>query len=122
MVQMTTLCLVGPFTNSSGSGYYTVDEYKEILKYAKARHIKVIPEIDMPGHSHAAIISMEGRHRSHGNDEYTLIDRQDKSAYLSIQQFRMNSMNPCIESTYHFIEHVVRELIAMHKVSFLLIS
>ena len=107
----------GPFTNSSGSGYYTVDEYKQILKYAKARHIEVIPEIDMPGHSHAAIMSMEARHRDKGDDEYTLIDREDKSRYLSVQQFRMNSLNPCIESTYHFIDHVVKELVAMHKVS-----
>ncbi|KAI0210574.1 N,N'-diacetylchitobiase [Lamellibrachia satsuma] len=105
----------GPFTNSSGSGYYTVDDYKEILKYAKARHIKVIPEIDMPGHSHAAIMSMEGRHRSHGDDEYTLIDHHDNSTYLSVQQFHMNSLNPCLESTYHFIEHIVRALVDMHK-------
>ena len=109
----------GPFTNSSGSGYYTVDDYKEILKYAKARHIKVIPEIDMPSHSHAAIMSMEGRHRNRGDDEYTLIDHHDNSTYLSVQQFHMNSLNPCLESTYHFIEHIVKALVDMHKVSLL---
>merc|ERR1712227_54246 len=32
-----------------GSGYYTVAEYKEILQYAKDRHITVLPEFDMPG-------------------------------------------------------------------------
>lgn len=36
-------------------GYYTQDEVKEIVQYAADRHITVIPEIEMPGHSSAAI-------------------------------------------------------------------
>jgi hexosaminidase len=39
------------------SGYYTQAQYKEIQKYAKDRHIVVIPEIEMPGHSYAALSS-----------------------------------------------------------------
>ena len=35
-------------------GYYTKDDVREILAYAKERHITVIPEIEMPGHSEAA--------------------------------------------------------------------
>ena len=38
-----------------GSGFYTRAEYAEILRYAAARHIEVIPEIEMPGHARAAI-------------------------------------------------------------------
>ncbi len=34
---------------------YTIDELKEVVAYAKERHIEVIPEIDMPGHMVAAI-------------------------------------------------------------------
>ena len=45
----------GPTNVGSGSGYYTKEQYKEILLYAKQRHIEVIPEIDMPGHGHAFI-------------------------------------------------------------------
>lgn len=37
------------------SGYYTQDEIKEIVAYAADRHILVVPEIEMPGHSSAAI-------------------------------------------------------------------
>ena len=36
-------------------GYYTQDQIKEIVDYAKARFITIIPEIEMPGHSQAAI-------------------------------------------------------------------
>ncbi|SPE52090.1 Beta-hexosaminidase [Streptomyces netropsis] len=36
-------------------GYYTQDDMREIVAYAAERHITVVPEIDMPGHSQAAI-------------------------------------------------------------------
>lgn len=36
-------------------GYYTQEEIKEIIRYAKERYITVIPEIEMPGHSSAAL-------------------------------------------------------------------
>ncbi len=41
--------------NMRYGGYYTQDEIKEIVRYAADRHITVIPEIEMPGHSSAAI-------------------------------------------------------------------
>ncbi|MEQ6122463.1 beta-N-acetylhexosaminidase [Reichenbachiella sp. MALMAid0571] len=36
-------------------GYYTQQEIKEIVEYASKRHITIVPEIEMPGHSSAAI-------------------------------------------------------------------
>lgn len=39
------------------SGFYTQEEIKEIIAYAKERHINIVPEIEMPGHSSAAIAS-----------------------------------------------------------------
>ncbi len=41
--------------NQAHSGYYTQEEIKEVVQYAKERFIEVIPEIEMPGHSSAAI-------------------------------------------------------------------
>ncbi|MDE7388722.1 MAG: family 20 glycosylhydrolase, partial [Muribaculaceae bacterium] len=38
-----------------GPHYFTVEELKEVVAYAKERHIEVIPEVDMPGHMEAAI-------------------------------------------------------------------
>lgn len=36
-------------------GYYTQDEVREVIAFAKARHINIIPEIELPGHAQAAI-------------------------------------------------------------------
>lgn len=38
-------------------GFYTQDEIREVVDYARQRHIDVIPEIEMPGHAQAAIAS-----------------------------------------------------------------
>jgi N-acetyl-beta-hexosaminidase len=38
-------------------GFYTQEEIREIVNYAKERHITIVPEIEMPGHSTAAIAS-----------------------------------------------------------------
>lgn len=41
--------------NTPYGGFYTQEEIKEVVQYAKERYIEVIPEIEMPGHSSAAI-------------------------------------------------------------------
>lgn len=38
-------------------GYYTKDEIREVVQYAAERHVEVIPEIELPGHSQAALAS-----------------------------------------------------------------
>ncbi len=53
----------GPSEAGSGNGYYTRDEFISLLKFATARHIEVIPEIDMPGHARAAVKAMQERYR-----------------------------------------------------------
>ncbi len=46
--------------NKRYGGYYTQSQVKEIVQYAADRHITVVPEIEMPGHSSAAIASYPG--------------------------------------------------------------
>ena len=36
-------------------GFYTQDDIREVVAYAKARYVNVVPEIEMPGHSRAAL-------------------------------------------------------------------
>lgn len=96
-----------------GSGFYSRADYIEILRYAAARHIEVIPEIEMPGHARAAIKAMAARARA-GDPQYLLSDPADTSVYTSAQGYHDNVMNPALESTYAFIERVVDDLAAMH--------
>ena len=114
----------GPSRDTVGNGYYTVSDYKEILRYAAARHIQVIPSMDMPGHSRAAIKSMAARYNSlkaQGKVEqakqYLLHDVEDSTVYSSIQFYNDNTINACMDSSYDFISKVVDELAVMHAVS-----
>ena len=114
----------GPYRdgeNNYGTGHYTRDDFIEILRYAKARHIKVIPELNFPGHARAAIKAMEARYRrlmKEGREdeanEYRLIDPEDKSEYLSAQSFTDNVVSVARESTYRFYEKVVDEIAEMY--------
>ncbi|TDE11666.1 family 20 glycosylhydrolase [Dyadobacter psychrotolerans] len=115
----------GPFANAKdkyGSGFYTKADFIEILKYADERHIKVIPELNFPGHALAAIKSMEARYerlmkegKEKEANEYRLIDPEDKSEYLSAQAYKNNVVSVARESTYHFFEKVVDEMAKMYK-------
>lgn len=108
-------------TTERNSGYYSVDDYIDILHYADARQIEVIPSLDMPGHSRAAIVSMNARYNRLMKAEkpeeakrYLLTEFEDKSQYRSIQHYNDNTLNPCLPSTYTFIEEVLEQLISMH--------
>ncbi len=65
-------------TNVRYGGFYTKDELKEIVQYAADRYITVIPEIEMPGHSSAAIASYPNL--SCFSDESTIIPGEFVSA------------------------------------------
>ncbi|XP_052764594.1 beta-hexosaminidase-like [Mya arenaria] len=112
----------GPFANTSGSGYYTKNDYRDILRFANTHFVTVIPEFDMPGHSHAAIVSMEQRYRKYieaGNqtaaEEFRIIDPDDTTFYTSNQNWRDDVINPCIESTYALIGKVMEKVNALHE-------
>ncbi|MFI2811560.1 family 20 glycosylhydrolase [Microbulbifer sp. JSM ZJ756] len=121
-----TRCLLpqlgsGPGTDNNGSGHFTVDDYIEIVRYAAARHIEVIPEFDMPAHARAAVVSMEARYQRLADEspgkagEYRLVDPEDDTRYLSVQFYDDSYINPCIDSTYAFVGKVLREVQAMHE-------
>lgn len=110
----------GPFVNhpgNHGTGYYSTEDFIEILRYAADRHIEVIPEIDVPGHSRAAIKSMLSRYhrlKEQGKDkeaeQYLLTDLDDPSEYTSVQNYDDNAINPCRTSTYTFMDKVIGEI------------
>jgi hexosaminidase len=51
-------------------GFYTQDDIRELVAYAKARFVNILPEIDMPGHSLAAVVSYPELSLTDGADKY----------------------------------------------------
>jgi len=105
-----------------GSGYLSRSAFIDLLKFARAHHVQVIPEINFPGHARAAIYAMETRYdrlMKEGKEEeaewYRLIDPQDESVYNSAQNFNDNVICVCKEGPYRLFETVVDEVIDMYR-------
>lgn len=111
----------GPDRNTPVNGYLSQADYIEILKAAQARGIEVIPSFDMPGHSRAAIHSMEARYRkltAEGRkaeaEQFRLAEPADTTQYRSVQNYNDNTLNVCLESTYRFIDAVMDDIAKLH--------
>jgi hexosaminidase len=98
------LTSIGGKTQIDGGqgGFYTQEQYSDIVKYAQDRYITIIPEIDMPGHAYAALSS------------YAELNCDGKIRDL-FNQKNMKSNTFCTkkEITYKFIDDVMKELAAM---------
>lgn len=81
-------------------GFFTKQQIKEVVEYAKAREIAVIPEIDIPGHARALIMALP----------HLLREADDKSEYVSIQQYQDNVLNPGLPGTYQVLETILDEV------------
>ena len=111
----------GPDRDTPVNGYLSRADYIEILKAAKARGIEVIPSFDMPGHSRAAMRSMEARYRrlmaagqAAKAQEFRLVEPADTTQYRSVQNYNDNTLNVCLPSTYRFIDAVVDDIATLH--------
>ena len=83
-------------------GYFTQEDYKEIIDYAQERYIEVIPEIDMPGHTNAALAS------------YPELNCNDEAPDLYTgTEVGFSSFCTDKEVTYKFIDDVIGELAAI---------
>ncbi|MEZ9230566.1 beta-N-acetylhexosaminidase [Vibrio amylolyticus] len=85
------------------SGFYSQEQIKEIIAFAQQRGITIIPEIDVPGHSRAAIKALPE----------LLVDPDDQSEYRSIQNYSDNVLSPGLSGTYTFLEKVLEEVAAL---------
>ena len=96
-----SLTAIGGSTQVGGGagGFYTQDEYKEIVAYAQSRYITIVPEIDMPGHTNAALASIPELN----------CDRVSPPLYTGI---RVGFSALCVDSAaiYPVLEDIVREI------------
>ena len=83
----------------NGGGFYTQEEYKEIVDYARRRYIMIVPEIDTPGHTNAALASYAELNASEEAPEL----------YEGIA-VGFSTLNIHSAVTYQFLDDVIREL------------
>jgi hexosaminidase len=97
------LTTVGGQTAIGGArtGFYTQEQYADIVAYAKSRYITVVPEIDMPGHINAALVSYPD----------LKCDRVPPEPFTIVGGSK-NTLCVTRDSTYTFVGDVVREITA----------
>ena len=99
-----------------GNGYFTRAQFIELLKYARAHGVRIIPEIETPGHARAAIVAMKNRAMSNPTaEQFRLWDDKNESVFTSAQSYHDNVLNVASDDVYRFIDRVVEELQKMYK-------
>src|SRR5262249_35021649 len=82
-------------------GFYTKEDYREIVAYAGDRFITVVPEIDLPGHTNAALAS------------YPQLAAESTVERYTGTGVGFSALRPDLEVTYAFLENVLGELAAL---------
>lgn len=89
------------FDKMPHGGFYTQDEIREVVEYARQRHITIVPEIEMPGHAQAAIAA------------YPRLGVTGKPLEVWTQWgINANIFDPS-ERTIHFLQDVLTEVIGL---------
>ncbi|MCH5318798.1 MAG: family 20 glycosylhydrolase [Paramuribaculum sp.] len=104
-----------PDASTFANGFISRADFIDFLKYCKELGIRVVPEVETPGHARAAIKAMEARYRRTGDDTYRLIEDGDTSKYSSAQDYHDNAMNPSVPGSYRFMNKIFDEIIAMYQ-------
>ena len=85
-------------------GFYTHEEIKEVVEYAKERFVEIIPEIDIPGHSQAAVASYP---------EFLACDPENKHEVWLSQGVSSDVINVANPLAVQFAKDVIDELIEL---------
>ena len=120
------LTQVGGSTEVGGGkgGFYTQEEYKDLVTYAAERYITIVPEIDMPGHTNSALAAygelnpgvnlpigqgLDSLNKQPLDYQLPLRAPQASQLYTGIE-VGWSTFAPQLDLTYAFIDSVVREL------------
>ncbi|MEG0307511.1 MAG: family 20 glycosylhydrolase [Clostridium sp.] len=98
------LTKIGGSTEVGGGpgGYYTQDQFKDMVAYAEERYVEIVPEFDMPGHTNAALASYG----------FLNPDGKKKPLYTGTK-VGFSTFMTHDEKTYEFIDDVIREVSAI---------
>lgn len=97
-------------------GFYTQEDIKEVIQYARERFVEVMPEIDVPGHSLAAVASYPELSCTPGADKYVvrsgeqIMDWSHGAPPIALID---NTLCPANEKVYAFMDKVIEEVAAL---------
>ena len=97
-------------------GFYTQEDIKEVVQYAKEHFVEILPEIDVPGHSLAAIVSYPELSGTPGAENYRvrsgekIMDWHTNGTFSALIN---NTLNPSSEKVYTFLDKVFTEVAAL---------
>lgn len=95
---------IGGQTEVGGApgGFYTQEEFKDLVAYASERFITLVPEVDMPGHTNAASVS------------YPILNGNGKTPQpYTGMRVGFSTLDTRKDTVYQFIDDVVREISAL---------
>ncbi|WKK65317.1 beta-N-acetylhexosaminidase [Lutimonas zeaxanthinifaciens] len=92
-------------------GFYTQEEVKDIIAYAAARNITIVPEIDVPGHSMALLAAYPQystrKEFKHVNPGSKFVDWYGNGKFKMLVE---NTLNPADPAVYAFLDMVFEEI------------
>ncbi len=100
-----------PGEKATDGGFYTQDDIREVVRYAQERYVEILPEIDVPGHSMAAIASYP--ELSVTNDIVSVDPGTEFATWPGDGTFTMhidNTLDPTDENVYRFLDKVFGEV------------
>jgi len=101
-----------PGEKPTDGGFYTQDDIREIVQYAKNLHIEILPEIDVPGHSMAAIAAYPDLCVTK-DTSIKVNPGSNFATWESGGKFTMhvdNTVNPASDYSYQFLDKVFTEI------------
>lgn len=102
----------GPDEPKTYGGFYTHEDIKELVQYAKDRFVNILPEIDVPGHSLAAIASYPelsctpGMYSVNSGEQFMIWPGGGQHFYGTLD----NTICPANEKAYEFMDKVFTEV------------
>lgn len=94
-------------------GFYTHEDIRELIQYAKDRFVNIMPEVDIPGHSLAAIASYPELSCTPGADQYRVRSGEKIMEWPPNGHFYGlvdNTLCPANEKVYDFIDKIFTEV------------
>lgn len=94
-------------------GFYTQEDIKELVQYAKERFVNILPEIDVPGHSLAAVVSYPELSCTSGAENYhvrsgeEIMDWSHGAPPIALLD---NTLCPANEKVYTFLDKVLTQV------------